>query len=179
MTWLFTPALLLALLAATPSTATAQGGLARMLLAPASTAGNPTQVFSANPVGLVMDFYNFEYELRVADAVTAGGGASHRGWYLFGEAEKPRLNGDVFVRYYPGGRAFNGLALGLKVGATRLPRDGTLPGLGFDVNHSYAVSDHVVVSTGLGMKRLFGREPRPYAGAPVVTTLRFNVGIGF
>ena len=159
--------LVLALLASLATTAAAQGGT-----------GEPTQVLSANPFGLVMDFYNAEYELRVAGAVTAGVGASRRGWILFGESqEKPRLNGDVFVRYYPGGSAFNGVAIGVKVGATRMPHDGTFPGVGFDLNHSYALTDHAVFSSGIGMKRLIGVGA--LAGPITITTLRVNIGLGF
>lgn len=143
-----------------------------------TTNGEPRQVISANPFGLVMDFYNAEYELKVAEAVTAGVGASRRGWILFGESqERPRLNGDVFVRYYLFGSAFNGVAIGMKLGATRMPHDGTYPGIGFDVNHSFAFTDHAVLSSGVGMKRLIGRDT--YGGPTTITTLRLNIGIGF
>ena len=177
MTRSLSPALLvLAFLASFVTPAAAQGGSG--FFSPGSTYGEPTQVLSANPFGLVMDFYNAEYELKVAEAVTAGVGASRRGWILFGESqEKPRLNSDVFVRYYPGGNAFNGVAIGVKVGATRMPRDGTFPGIGFDLNHSYVLTDHAVISSGIGMKRLIGRDT--YAGPTTITTLRLNIGLGF
>ena len=177
MSRLIVTALLLATVAAVPSVAAAQS-VDWIVGNGTTTTGAPTQVFSFNPIGMVMEFYNGEYELRVSESVTAGAGASRRGWYLFGEGESPRLNGDVFVRYYPSGRAFNGIALGLKVGATRLPNEPTLPGVGFDLNHSYALTDQVVVSTGLGMKRLIGND-RPEYRQTVITTLRLNVGIGF
>ncbi len=165
--------LVLALLASFATTAAAQGGGPY----PSGGTGEPTQVLSANPFGLVTDFYNAEYELKVAEAITAGVGASRRGWILFGESQKtPRLNSDLFVRYYPSGNAFNGIAVGVKVGATRLPNDGTFPGIGFDLNHSYAFTDHAVVSTGIGMKRLIGRDTY---GPTTITTLRVNVGLGF
>ena len=168
--------LVLAVLTSFATPAAAQGGGG--FFGPGTTYGEPTQVLSANPFGLVMDFYNAEYELKVAEAVTAGVGASRRGWIVFGESqEKPRLNSDLFVRYYPGGNAFNGLAIGVKVGATRMPRDGTFPGIGFDLNHSYAITDHAVLSSGIGMKRLIGRDT--YAGLTTITTLRLNIGLGF
>jgi hypothetical protein len=171
-------ALTLATLIATPPLAAGQGLVGLILGNGTVTSGAPTQVLSANPFGLATEFYNAEYEIRVADGLTTGAGASRRGWYLFGESESPRLNGDVFVRYYPGGRAFNGIALGLKAGATRLPSERTLPGVGFDLNHSYAFTDHVVMSTGLGMKRLLGRDRAAYDPA-VIATFRLNVGLGF
>lgn len=165
----------LAILTSFAAPAAAQGG--GFFGAP-TTYGEPRQVISANPFGLVMDFYNAEYELKVAEAVTAGVGASRRGWILFGESQrKPRLNSDVFVRYYPFGSAFNGIAVGMKVGATRMPNDGTYPGIGFDVNHSFAFTDHAVLSSGVGMKRLIGRDT--YGGPTTITTLRLNIGIGF
>lgn len=177
MTRSLSPVLLVLTLLATAvaAPARAQGGF----ITPPPTDGAPRQVISTNPFGLVMDFYNAEYERRVGDALTAGAGASRRGWILFGESQRePRLNADLFVRYYVWGHAFNGLAVGVKAGATRLPHDGTFPGLGFDLNHSYAVTDHAVVSTGIGVKRLIGHEVA-YGGPTTITTLRINVGIGF
>ena len=168
---------LLAVLCAFATPAAAQGGSG--FYGPVTAYGQPTQVFSANPFGLIFDFYNFEYEVKVADSITTGAGASRRGWILFGESqEKPRLNGDVFVRYYPGGSAFNGLALGLKVGLTKLPRDGTFTGIGFDLNQSHAVTDHLVVSGGIGTKRLLGYRGGLF-DSPSITTLRLNIGLGF
>lgn len=177
MTRSLTPVLLvLAILASFPTPAAAQGGSG--FFSPGNTYGEPTQVISTNPFGLVMDFYNAEYELKVAEGVTAGVGASRRGWILFGESQqKPRLNSDLFLRYYPSGNAFNGVAIGVKVGATRMPNDGTFPGIGFDLNHSYAFTDHAVVSTGIGMKRLIDRDT--YAGPSTITSFRVNIGLGF
>jgi hypothetical protein len=170
------PAMVLAIITTFALPAAAQTG--NGFFGPPSTGGDPTQVLSTNPIGLMHDFYNAEYEVKMADAVTAGAGASRRAWYLFGESEEAaRLNGDVFVRYYVWGRAFNGLAIGVKAGATRIPDEGTYAGVGWDLNHSYAYSDHAVASVGIGMKRLLGRES--LFGASIVTTLRLNVGIGF
>lgn len=140
--------------------------------------GAPTQVLSANPIGLMLEFYNAEYEVRIDDSVTAGAGASRLGWGAFGGSGKPYLNGDVFVRFYPSGSAFNGLALGFKAGATRLGEDGTYGGLGLDINHSTAVNDHVVISSGVGLKRLL-RNKSDLATTVMIPTFRFNVGIGF
>ena len=174
----FTHTLLVVAMLAIPSLSPAQGILGGIMNPGVATSGAPNQVLSFNPFGMAMAFYNAEYEARIGDALTAGAGASRRGWYLFGEGESPRLNGDVFVRYYPSGSAFNGIALGLKVGGTRLPNERTLPGIGFDINHSYAMTDHLVLSSGLGMKRLIGRQQADY-GQDVITTLRLNVGFGF
>ena len=129
------------------------------LWTPLPTSGAmPSQVFSANPLGLMVEFYNFEYEARANDSLTVGAGASRLGWRPFSaDAQKPYLHGDVFVRYYPSGRAFNGVALGLKAGLTQLRESGTFAGLGFDVNHSATLNRHVVLSSGVGLKRLVRR----------------------
>lgn len=176
--------LLFAVLTLRPSPAAAQywpgalgAGLIRQLTTAPLTDGAPKQVFSSNPVGLILEFYNFEYEARVSDSFTAGAGASRNGWRPFGEPVEPFINSDVFVRYYPSGSAFNGLALGLKAGPTKLNDEGTFWGIGFDVNQSAAINDHLVFSTGIGVKRLF-RSMND--GRFIVPTFRIiQVGIGF
>ena len=69
-----------------------------------------------------------------------------------------RLNGDVFLRYYLGGQAFHGIALGLKVGPTRQSTGATHLGVGFDINQTLPVGDLVFISTGFGVKRLIGAK---------------------
>lgn len=84
-------------------------------------------------------------------------------------------NGDVFVRYYPGGRALHGVSLDVKAGLTTLGHGGLAAGAGFDVNAIQWLNESVVLSAGLGLKRVF-------AGADtfVLPTIRIiNVGIGF
>ncbi len=179
MTRLLLPALVLAAFVGLPSNAAAQNhvDLMRSLLTPFPTSGAmPNQVFSSNPIGLAFEFYNFDYEVRTSDSVTVGAGASRLGWRPFDSTPpKPYLNGDVFVRFYPGGQAFNGLALGLKAGLTQFPGGGRYPGLGFDMNQSATLNEHLVMSAGFGLKRLARDTP----GVRTIPTLRFNVGVGF
>jgi len=178
MSRLLHPAVVALTLLATPSPARAQSfiGIMRDLLTPFPTSGAmPDQVFSTNPIGLAFGLYNFDYEVRASDSVTLGAGASRFGggpW--LGSGDGPHYtNGDVYVRYYPSRRAFNGLALGAKVGMTDWGDGTRRVGLGFDLNQNGTVNDHLVMSAGIGAKRLVGSQ------FGVVPTFRFNIGVGF
>ena len=131
---------------------------------------------SVNPIGWTFDFYNVEYEGKISDGATAGAGASVRTW-----PDGTRLNGDVFLRYYLGGQAFHGIALGLKVGPTRQSTGATHLGVGFDINQTLPVKDLVFISTGFGVKRLIGAKVDPGWSTDDrrVFTARFNIGFRF
>lgn len=136
------------------------------------TNGEPTQVLSTNPLGLALRLLNLEYETRVASTLSAGVGVSH-----FPESIGlgTYSNGDVFVRYYPGGRVFSGVSLGLKTGLTAYGNGGVAPGAGFDVNANHWLSERVVVSAGVGLTRVFAGDD-----SFVQRTIRiFNIGIGY
>ncbi len=79
------------------------------------------------------------------------------------------------MRYYPSGRAFNGLTLGLKAGITQFRGGDRYAGVGFDINQTATLNEHLVMSAGLGLKRLARHD----AGHRRHSHLRFNVGIGF
>lgn len=145
--------------------------------APAPPAlSSPSQVISSNAFGLVIDLVNGEYERRVDRAVTVGVGAS-RG-HASAQTGRAYLNGDVFVRYYPGGRVFEGRSFGLKAGMTHLPwRGRTCFGIGVDANQTWMLGPHFALSTGFGLKRLVGMDAME--GPRVIPTLRINVGVGF
>lgn len=132
----------------------------------------PTQVLSTNPIGLAARFLNVEYERRLADALSAGIGASHLpGTVGLGTY----TNSDIFVRYYPGGRVFRGVSVDLKTGLTTYGNGGVAPGAGFDVNANHWLSERVVVSAGVGMKRVFAGDD-----SFVQRTIRIvNIGIGY
>jgi hypothetical protein len=131
---------------------------------------------TVNPIGWMFDFYNIEYEGKLKDGVTAGAGGSMRTW-----PTGTRWNGDVFVRYYLTGREFTGLSLGAKVGPTRQSTGSTYLGVGFDVNQTVPITDHIVVSSGVGVKRLIGADANPQwlSDDRRVVTARLNLGIRF
>src|SRR5262245_60803482 len=127
--------LLLGSVATSPALAAAQSWAAQPGTAAPTPAG-PTQVISGNPFGLVLDLLNAEYERRAGTAVTVGAGASR---YMrdrqFGGGDY--VNGDVFVRYFPGGQVFEGRSFGVKAGMTRFPGSGgTYFGVGVDANQT-------------------------------------------
>jgi hypothetical protein len=167
--------LLFAVVALCPSLAAAQGRTGPSgPSAPAPAPTSPRQVISGNPFGLLLDLVNAEYEVRAAPAVTVGAGASRANWGM-GNGES-YVNGDVFVRYFPGGQVFSGRSFGVKAGMTRLPSSGTYFGVGFDANQTWMLNRHFAFSTGLGLKRLIGADDY---GPRIIPTLRVNVGVGF
>jgi hypothetical protein len=74
------------------------------------------------------------------------------------EGRERYVNGDVFVRYYPGGKAFLGV--------------------GFDAHQSWMLNDHFYLGLGGGLKRLPGADERMFA-LKFIPTLRMNLGVGF
>jgi len=113
-------------------------------------------VVSANPFGLLADFFNAEVERAIKPTTTVGIGGS-----TFGSDGDRYLNADLFARYYPSGRAFDGWNLGVKAGITTISSDGiseneTAFGYGFDINRSWLLgpTDQLSISVGFGLKRI-------------------------
>ncbi len=170
MTRLLTSAVCALLILLPSRPAFAQGQL--NLLGP-DTTGDPTQVLSTNPIGLAVRYLNFEYETRVTSGLTAGVGASHLPKSVGLSASY--TNSDVFIRYYPGGRPFSGVSLDLKAGVTASGGDSAALGAGFDVNATHWLNARVVMSAGIGLKRVFAGDD-----SFVLPTIRiFNIGVGF
>lgn len=142
-------------------------------LEPSPSAG-PRQVVSANPFGLLFEFFNAEYERKVSDSVSAGTGGS-----FFKDEGEAYVNADVFVRYYPSGRPLDGWAFGVKAGATNVEA-ATYFGVGVDVNWSWLMGKHdnFYLGVGFGLKRLFGTGDTGVV--PLVPTIRvINIGVAF
>ncbi len=159
--------LILAALIALPSLAGAQS-LVPPVPDQTSHAGVRQQI-SANPAGLLIDLFNIDYERRATDSVSIGVG---------GSTFEDYLNGDVYVRFYPSGRALNGLAFGVKVGLAQVPGQGSHFGYGFDVNKSRIFRNHFYFGYGAGLKRLVGVDKNDF-DLEYIPTLRLNVGVGF
>ena len=165
--------LILAALIALPSLAGAQS-LVPPVPDQTSHAGVRQQI-SANPVGLLIDLFNIDYERRTTDSVSIGVGGSTATIEVDEETSRREryLNGDVYVRFYPSRKALNGLAFGVKVGLTQVLDEGSYFGYGFDVNKSSILGEHFYFGYGLGLKRLVGID------LGYIPTLRLNVGVGF
>lgn len=137
------------------------------------------QVVSANPFGILFEFFNAEYERVVNESWTMGFGGS-----FLSTDDESYLNADVFARFYMTGVPLEGWAFGLKAGLTNVPDQGTYPGFGFDFNRSWLLgrSDNFYLGVGFGLKRLFGvGEEEEYDDLlRFIPTFRIvNVGIAF
>ena len=110
-------------------------------------------VVSANPFGILLEFFNAEYERVITESSTVGVGGS-----FFSADSADYGNADVFWRYYPGPKPLEGWAFGAKVGLTKIEDSGPYFGYGFDVNHSWLMgkNDNFYVGIGFGLKRLVG-----------------------
>ena len=137
------------------------------------------QVFSANPFGLLLEFFNAEYERVISESSTAGFGGSTLSVSPEEEEDERYVNADVFWRFYPSGNPLNGWAFGVKAGITTVD-DGTYFGYGFDLNKSWVLGpdDNFYVGLGFGLKRLAGADGEDYE--TLIPTIRIaNVGFIF
>lgn len=134
------------------------------------------QVVSANPFGLLIEFFNAEYERIVTESSTAGVGGS-----TFSSDDDRYVNADVFWRYYPQGDPLDGWAFGAKVGLTTVTDEGTFVGYGFDVNRSWLLggNDNFYVGVGFGLKRLLGASDQDFDLRFIPTFRLVNIGLAF
>ena len=153
----------------------------------------PRNVISANPFGIMLGFFNAEYERVISRTSTIGfGGSTIESDSCCDEMESdfPKetqryVNFDVFWRFYPGSdrtrmyRAPVGWAFGMKAGITAVG-GGTYFGYGFDLNRSWVLgpNDDFYVGLGFGLKRLVGDTQD--VDLTLIPTLRLaNIGFIF
>ena len=171
-----------------------------------STESGTQQVLSANPFGLLLEFFNVEYERVISETSTIGFGGStlkndhdiypeppiigtdEFGFPIYDWANEPDpitetdryINFDVFWRFYPSGNPLVGWAFGAKLGITSV-NDQTHLGYGFDLNRSWLLGPekNFYVGLGFGLKRLIGTTEADDL-IPVIPTIRIaNVGFIF
>jgi hypothetical protein len=140
----------------------------------AQQVAQPSQAaVSANPFGILIGFLNAEYERTVSESATVGlGGSSWNAEYV---------NADLFYRYYPAGTPLEGWSFGVKVGVTKPPKNEALFGFGFDTNWSWLLGKkhNFYVSTGVGLKRLYGTSVQDF-GLQYIPMFRLvNIGYAF
>lgn len=148
-------------------------GITRSAAAQAAP-GAPTQAVSVNPFGILIEWFNAEYERSIAESYTVGVGGS-----TFKADGDRYSNLDAFWRFYPQAEPspFQGWSFGLRAGITGLD-DKTYFGAGFDVNRSWLLgkNENFYVGAGFGLKRLWGHDD----GIKIVPTIRIvNIGIAF
>jgi hypothetical protein len=161
-----------------------------VLLIPAAAFSQTTapppvaQVLSANPFGIVVKWFNVEYERTLGAATTLGASASH-----FGELDLS--DATVMLRWYPQQTPLQGFYLGARAGAFgfktytydfRSYREQTrvLPGAGVEIGYNWLLGPkhNVSVGTGFGLNRVAAPNDS-YGASSVLPAFRLNVGIGF
>jgi hypothetical protein len=136
------------------------------------------QIISANPFGLMFEWWNVEFERKINAVSTWGVNASYLGP---GETDYFSVGG--LYRYYPQGAALNGVFLGGRAGIYRVSdhaASGESFGLGFEVGYAWLLGArrNVGLSLGIGVTRLFGNDIGD--GSVAVPTVRLlNLGIAF
>ena len=113
------------------------------------------QIVSANPFGLMVEWFNVEYERKLTNSATLGVSGSTTGW-----GDVDLTNGNVFMRYYPQGAALTGFYLGGRTGVARGSVDGesaTGMSAGFELGYAwlFGSSRRVGLSIGAGLDRVF------------------------
>jgi hypothetical protein len=146
----------------------------------------PTRtVIGINPLGLPADIGTLEIENAVGQGVTVGATGS----YI--DVSDARFTTLEFkLRYYPGDVVLRGWSVGASAGSTRFSNivDNTretlvAPTLGLVVDYNWLLgrSEHFLIGTGIGTKRvLASEEARQRAGVDrAVFTARLIMGVAF
>ena len=122
---------------------------------------------SANPIGLLFEWYNGEIEHAISSTSSIAFAASR---FSFDDPEHYTV-ADAIVRYYPAARALRGFSVGASVGIVDF-RDrsdcydvcyddsGTAGTIGIRGDYVWIIGrdQHFSVSTGIGAKRVFGND---------------------
>lgn len=116
------------------------------------------QTISANPFGLVIKWFNAEYERKLTNTMTIGASGSN---FSFDGADLRRFN--ALFRYYPQGAALTGVYLGGRGGIARVSEfdeSAHAFSTGVEVGYSWLFGSkrNVGLSIGAGVDRLFGGD---------------------
>ena len=136
------------------------------------------QIVSANPFGLMFEWWNVEFERKINSVTTWGVNASY-----FGPGDVGYYSANGIYRYYPQGAALNGVFLGGRAGIYRVSEHSASEacfGVGFEVGYGWLLGArrNVGLSLGAGVTRLFGNDI-PGASIAVPTVRLLNLGIAF
>ena len=159
--------------------------LAFVALAPSAFAENdrthPAEshenLFSVNPFGYVFEWYNVEYEHKLATNSTLGFTSSY--W----TPDRDRvLAGNAIFRFYPQGIAFKGFYMGGRAGAFQISDsddDGTFFGAGIELGYTWLMgaNQNWYLGLGGGVTRIFGGD---LDGSTLIPQIRLiNFGYSF
>jgi hypothetical protein len=129
--------------------------------------GVPRQnLVSSNPIGVLFEWYNGEYERAVSGTASFAVAATS---YDFDSERYSSIDG--IARYYPAGRALRGFSIGMSVGFVDISdsdddcnlcedESGTAATLGVRGDYVWIIGrdQRFSVATGIGAKRLLGRD---------------------
>ena len=152
--------------AATPFTVYAQATL--------SPAGHEHKI-STNPFGLMIEWFNAEYERGLADATSVSLSASRMKTF-----DGNITRATAILRYYPQGGALNGVYLGARTGYIDISDDSDGFVAGFEIGRAWLFGprQNVSFSIGAGLDRYLSKTPRHSPN--VIPVLRLlNVGVAF
>ena len=121
-------------------------------------------LISSNPIGLLFEWYNAEFERAVAPTVSLAAAASA---YDFDDARYTAVDG--IVRYYPAAKAVRGFSIGASVGYIDINEDrcdfcsdesGSSATLGVRADYVWIIGrdQHFTAAAGIGAKRLFNND---------------------
>lgn len=138
------------------------------------------QVLSANPFGLMFEWFNADYERKINESTTWGVSGS---FFSFGHDAADYVNVQAAYRYYPQGAALSGFYLGGKGGVHSVGVDAESArffGLGFELGYNWLLGarKNVMIGMGAGATRLFGGA-LDGATLTIPTVRLVNVGIAF
>jgi len=164
-------------------------------------AKSPSQTLSLNPFGLMLEWFNVEYERKITPSVTLGVEAAHNTWMEYSNVE-------LLARFYPQGEALKGFYLGARAGgfgievtdytyqAPTSPRDPrsyppnpivttrreVFPGVGLEVGYNWLLGreQRVAIGLGFGLSRLLRESDDDFYFPVTLPHPRIvNVGIAF
>jgi len=117
---------------------------------------------SANPIGLLFEWYNGEFEHAISPTISLA--LSVSSWDFDGPTYS---SVDGTARYYPSGRALRGFSFGLSAGVVNVDPDcqdcddeGTSATIGVRGDYVWILGrdQHFSVATGIGAKRLLNND---------------------
>ena len=116
------------------------------------------QTISANPFGLVIKWFNAEYERKLTNTMTLGASGSNFG---IEDTDLQRFN--ALFRYYPQGAALSGVYFGGRAGVARVSDSdgsGHAFATGVEIGYSWLFGSkrNIGLSIGGGVDRLFGGD---------------------
>ena len=158
-------------------------------LASAQERTGKAAVISIQPISAMLTVYSGEVELAMSRSATIGAGATYFSPDVF-DGDFNYLSGDVKIRYYPEGRAFQGFSFGGSVGVTHLSASdnnstggsasGPSIGVMLDYNWLLGAEKSFYIGLGLGAKTLFISDKSVADEATLhYPTMRLSVGWAF